>query len=88
LLAPFAVVTGNSSIDGTIIAAAISDSGEVHNDEFGGNLPSPPTSTTPEPGGLLLLGTGIMGMAGMMLFRRSGRRLVLAQSVAQGVSGE
>jgi choice-of-anchor A domain-containing protein len=71
MLAPFAVVVGNSSIDGTIIAAQIADSGEVHNAEFTGSLPSPPTAATPEPGSLVLLGTGMMGIAGLKLCKRT-----------------
>jgi choice-of-anchor A domain-containing protein len=67
MLAPFADVTGNSSIDGTIIAAQIADNGEVHNAEFTGNLPA----VTPEPGSLLLLGTGMMGIVTLMQWKKS-----------------
>jgi choice-of-anchor A domain-containing protein len=70
MLAPFAVVTGNSSIDGTIIAAQIADNGEVHNAEFTGDLPSPPTAAAPEPGSLMLLASGMMGIAGLTLCKR------------------
>ncbi len=82
MLAPFADVTGNSSIDGTIIAAAIADNGEVHNAEFTGSLPSPPSAVTPEPGGLLLLGTGMLGTAGLMLWKRRTDRVSVQQQLA------
>ena len=50
---------------GTFIAAAIGETGEVHNDEFTGTLPPPPTiSHAPEPGSLVLMGTGITALAG------------------------
>jgi len=70
LLAPFANITGNSSIDGTIIAAAFNDNGEVHNAEFSGDLPS----SVPEPGSLLLFGTALSGLA-FFIARRSRLRL-------------
>ena len=65
LLAPFAVLTGNAQMGGNVIAAAIGQTGEVHNDEFTGTLPPPPpTSEAPEPGSLVLMGTGITALAG------------------------
>ena len=67
VLAPFATVTGNSQLDGTIIAAAFNDSGEVHNVEFTGNLP---LSNTPEPSSLVLLATGAAGLLGVVRRRR------------------
>jgi choice-of-anchor A domain-containing protein len=70
MLAPFADVVGNSSIDGTIIAAQIADSGEVHNAEFVGELPNPPAAATPEPGSLVLLGTGMIGIAVLLFSKR------------------
>jgi hypothetical protein len=66
MLAPFAVVTGNSSIDGTIMAAQIADNGEVHNAEYTGQLPVALTAVTPEPSTLLLLGSGMLGIAGLL----------------------
>jgi choice-of-anchor A domain-containing protein len=75
VLAPFATLTGSSQMGGNIIAAAIGQTGEVHNDEFGGTLPSPPSpppTATPEPGTLALMGTGLLFMAGWLA--RRGRR--------------
>jgi choice-of-anchor A domain-containing protein len=69
MLAPFAVVTGNSSIDGTIIAAQIADNGEVHNAEFTGQLPAV-AAVAPEPSGLLLLGSGMIFVASLALRKR------------------
>ncbi len=70
ILAPFAVLSGNAQMGGTFIAAQIGQTGEVHNDEFTGNLP--PTTPTPEPGTLALLGTGITALAGVV--RRRAKR--------------
>jgi len=70
VLAPFAVFTGDSQVGGNIIAAQIGETGEIHNIEFAGTLPSPP-SETPEPGTILLLGTGLLLMAGLARIRQS-----------------
>lgn len=59
LLAPFATLTGDSQMGGNFIAADIGQTGEVHNDEFTGTLPSF-LSPTPEPGTLVLMGTGML----------------------------
>jgi choice-of-anchor A domain-containing protein len=70
VLAPFAKLSGNQDLDGNIIAAQIDSTGEVHNEEFVGTLPSPPTrsdaSPVPEPGTLALVGTGILSVAGTL----------------------
>ncbi|HEY0161873.1 MAG TPA: choice-of-anchor A family protein [Edaphobacter sp.] len=72
VLAPFAVLTGNAQTTGTIIAAAINGTGEVHNQEFTGTLPdNTPTAVTPEPASLALMGTGITALAGFLRRRRS-----------------
>lgn len=68
MLAPLAAVSGNSSIDGTIIAAQISDNGEVHNAEFTGSLPP----TVPEPRSLAFVGTGMFLVAALMARRGKG----------------
>ncbi len=71
LLAPFAVLTGNAQMGGNFIAAAIGQTGEVHNDEFTGILPPPPTtSQAPEPDSLVLMGTGITALTGAIRRRR------------------
>jgi len=70
-LAPFAVLSGNSQIAGTFIAAAIGQTGEVHNQEFTGNLPPIPSAAAPEPASLALMGTGITAFAGLLRRRRT-----------------
>jgi len=69
VLAPFAILSGNSQMGGTFIAAAIGQTGEIHNDEFDGTLPTT-TAATPEPGSLALLGTGVLSAVGMIPRRR------------------
>ena len=73
VLAPFATLTGNSQMGGNFIAAAIGQTGEVHNDEFEGTLPSAP-SPTPEPGSLTLMGSGLLFMTGWLARRGRFRR--------------
>lgn len=79
VLAPFAVLTGGSQMGGNFIAASIGGTGEVHNDEFSGtlptfatpqNLPADSLTATPEPGSLTLFGSGILLMAGMIRRRK------------------
>jgi hypothetical protein len=71
VLAPFAIVSGNSEIDGTVIAAQINDNGEVDNAEFTGDLPCPPTSVTPEPSSLFLFATGLLGLAALLRWKQT-----------------
>jgi len=73
VLAPFATLTGTSQMGGTFIAAAIGQTGEVHNDEFEGTLPSTP-SPTPEPGSLTLMGSGFLFMTGLLARKRLSKR--------------
>lgn len=70
-LAPFAVLSGNAQMAGTYIAAAIGQTGEVHNQEFTGTLPPVgPIAATPEPASLALMGTGITALAGILRKRK------------------
>lgn len=70
-LAPFAILNGNSQMAGTFIAAAIGQTGEVHNQEFTGTLPPGGSiAATPEPASLALMGTGITALAGLLRRRK------------------
>jgi choice-of-anchor A domain-containing protein len=63
ILAPEAVLSGGSQMDGTFIAAQIGSTGEVHYVPYTGDLPTD-TPSVPEPGTLALVGTGILSIAG------------------------
>jgi choice-of-anchor A domain-containing protein len=69
VLAPFAIFTSDSQVGGTIIAAQIGQTGEVHNLEFEGALPA--QDEAPEPGTLSLMGIGLLFIGGLFLRRRS-----------------
>lgn len=74
VLAPYAILGGSAQMDGNFIAAQIGATGEVHNVEFAGNLPQPPTGPpiVPEPGTLMLVGTGAVSLAaGVRRIKRS-----------------
>jgi len=75
VLAPFAVLTSNSQMGGNFIAAAIGLTGEDHNDEFAGTLPTfSQPDLAPEPGTLLLMGSGLLMLIGLLRWRgRSGQ---------------
>lgn len=44
---------------------------EVHNMEFTGTLPNGPNVVTPEPASLMLMGTGMLGLAAALRRRLS-----------------
>lgn len=69
VLAPYALLTGGAQMAGTFIAAQIGQTGEVHNVEFTGHIPTTVTPT-PEPSTLALLGTGVLSLAGFIRPRK------------------
>ena len=72
VLAPYALLTGNAQMDGTFIAAQVGQTGEIHNVEFTGTLPTSSLASvvTPEPSTLALAGTGLLAIAGWKRKRR------------------
>ncbi len=62
VLAPLAQLTGNAQIDGTLIANSLNYSGEIHGASFAGSLPPASIAGVPEPGSMLLLACGMIGI--------------------------
>ncbi len=71
VLAPFASVSNSSPIDGTLVAASFTGTGELHSYPYTGALPS--ATPAPEPASLALIATGIVGLG---VGRRIGSRRV------------
>ena len=79
VLATDATVSNNNYIEGTLVANAFNQNGEVHMDSFQGNVVTGGTvSTAPEPAtwAMLLLGFGLIGAS----LRRRGQRGLIVQA--------
>lgn len=66
VLAPHANVSNGNQIDGALVAASWTGSGELHDYAFNGTLPS---TNVPEPATLAILGVGCLGV--VVAHRRS-----------------
>jgi len=66
ILAPYSILNGSNQMGGNFIVAQIDATGEVHNHEFDGTVPTPPEDEAPEPASLGLMGTGLLLMAGKL----------------------
>jgi choice-of-anchor A domain-containing protein len=61
ILAPYAALTESAPIDGTVVAASMSTSSEVHSYGYTGSFPG--ATAASEPATLALVGTGLVGLA-------------------------
>jgi hypothetical protein len=68
VLAPFAAVTNNNAIDGTLVANSLTQNGEIHLDAYKGVIPG--AVATPEPSVLALFGAGLAGFLFLAARRR------------------
>lgn len=70
VLAPNAVVSNFTPIDGSVVAGSFTQNGQVHLPGYAGNKltfapPPPPLTEIPEPAMIGLLGLGVLGIAGL-----------------------
>ena len=73
LLKPHATLSDDAQMGENFIVAAVGQTGEVHHDEYVDAIPEfifrddePAPATTPEPGTLALMGSGILFMAALV----------------------
>ena len=61
-----ALLSGTGQMGGTFVVASVGSTGEIHNVEYTGTIPTTFTAhRTPEPSSLVLLGSGILCIAGL-----------------------
>jgi choice-of-anchor A domain-containing protein len=73
VLAPGATVSNQNQIDGVLVAGSWTGSGELHDYQFDGTLPSGSSPVpVPEPGSLILFATGVVAL-GLLRLKKSRR---------------
>jgi choice-of-anchor A domain-containing protein len=70
VLAPYAAVSNSTPIDGTVIANSFTGNGEIHNYSYTGSVNA--GLAVPEPGSLLIVGTGLAALGFIRRSRRAG----------------
>ena len=61
-MAPLAMVTTTSAIEGTLVAGALNQRAQIHLQTMIGIIPSSITTQVPEAGSLAIAGLGMLGL--------------------------
>jgi choice-of-anchor A domain-containing protein len=82
ILAADAAITATSEIDGTVVANSLNTTAELHSYPYTGTFPG--SVPAPEPAGLAVIGTGLIGLAAI---RRQRKAPSLKRDPGQAAAG-